>query len=362
MRLFRSLAVLLPVFCLGSLSSCETARFYAQAVRGQMDILDRARPVAAVAVDPGTPASLHRKLELVGELRGFARDGLRLPVKRQFSTYADLGRPYAVYNLHAAPEFSIEARTWWYPFVGRAKYRGYFSEKPARVAMAKLAGEGFDVYLGGVRVYSTLGWFADPVLNTFIGDEPAGLAETVFHELSHARVFVGGDSDFNEAFATANAQEGVRRWLWSRGDAAGVARYERGLERDRRILELLMRTRDELAALYERSASSPAGERRVLKARVFAKAKAEYAAMRSRSEVDHVRDIWFERQFNNARLAAIATYHDLVPGFAALLRAQGGDLERFYAAVARMRSMDRERRREMLLGLTAPGSAGSARS
>lgn len=345
------------------LSSCGTARFYAQAVRGQLEILQKARPISSVEAKIETDAVLREKLKLVTELRNFARMELRLPVKKQFSTYADLGRPYAVICVYAAPEFSTDGKTWWYPFVGHAKYRGFFDEKLAKEEAGQLKRDGFDIYAGGVRVYSTLGWFADPVLNTFINEDPAEVAETIFHELTHSRVFIRGDSDFNEAFATANAQEGVRRWLRSKGDAAALARYEKGLGRDEKILLLLKKTRDHLAKLYEGKDTMPAEEMRRAKARQLDAARQEYAAMKMRGEADGVRDPWFGKHLNNARLASIATYRDLVPGFARLLRENDGNLEKYYRAVEAMQSMDKVRRREVLAPQTKQGtSAAPARS
>lgn len=329
-------------------ASCGTVRFYAQAVRGHMGILRLARPVAAAEADPRTTGQLRHRLALVAELRDFARRELRLPVTRQFGTYADLGRPYAVWNVYAAPEFSVEAKSWWYPFIGKAKYRGFFREDLARRELAGLRSGGYDAHLGGVRAYSTLGWFADPVLNTFIGDDPAGLAETIFHELSHARVFLSGDSDFNEAFATANAQEGVRRWLREKGDTSALARYERGLRRDEKLLALLDRARGGLKMLYAKRDMLPVDELRGAKARVFESVRLEYDAMRKRGEVDAVRDGWFGREINNARLASIGTYHDLVPGFTRMLRESGGSLDEFYGAVAAMRSLGKDARRRRL--------------
>lgn len=330
------------------LASCGTARFYSQAVHGHAEMMHKARPIPQVEADPETDAKLRQRLKLVTYLREFARVELRLPVKKQFSTYADLGRPYAVICVFAAPEFSVEGKSWWYPLVGRAKYRGFFDEKLARREIAELKREGLDVFAGGVRVYSTLGWFADPVLNTFIHGEPAELAETIFHELTHARVFIGGDSDFDEAFATANAQEGVCRWLRSKGDTVALAKYERGLLRDERLLRLLKITRARLAELYKKQDEMPAGEMRRAKDGIFDAAREEYKSMKRRGEADGLRDAWFGSQFNNARLVAIAAYHDLVPGFARMLREHDGNLEKFYEVVAAMKSMSKDGRRLQL--------------
>lgn len=333
------------------LASCGIARFYSQAVQGHEEMTHKARPIPQVEADPETSIKLRQRLRLVTELREFAKSELRLPVKKQFSTYADLGRPYAVICVFAAPEFSVEGKSWWYPLVGRAKYRGFFDEKLARREIAELKRDGLDVYAGGVRVYSTLGWFADPVLNTFIDQEPAELAGIIFHELTHARVFIGGDSDFNEAFATANAQEGVRRWLRSKGDAVALAKYERGLQRDERLLGLLKNTRAQLAELYEKQDVMPVGEMRHAKVEIFDAAREEYKSMKRRGEADGLRDAWFGSQFNNARLAAIAAYHDLVPGFAGMLREHDGNLEKFYDAVAAMKSMGKDGRRLRLAAI-----------
>jgi predicted aminopeptidase len=343
-NILRSAAALAPLL----MASCGTVRFYSQAVQGQREMLHRARPLAAVAADPASSEKLRRQLAVVAELREFARTGLHLPVTKQFGTYADLGRPYAVLNVYAAPEFSVEAVSWWYPFIGRAKYRGFFDEKLARQEAADLKRAGLDVVLSGVRVYSTLGWFADPVLNTFIGEAPAELAETLFHELTHARVFIRGDSDFNEAFATANAQEGVRRWLRAKGDATALAHYEQGLRRDEKLLDLLTRTRASLKDLYGKKGALSGDAMRLAKARALEAAREEYAAMKRRGEADSARDGWFGKQFNNARLASIATYHDLVPGFEQMLRDNGGDVERFYESVAAMKHLGKAERRERL--------------
>ncbi|HEY2573700.1 MAG TPA: aminopeptidase [Verrucomicrobiaceae bacterium] len=359
----RFLALLSACSASGLLGSCESARFYSQAVNGQAQMLRQARKIELVEADPESSKTLRGQLALVDELKQFARTELHLPVQKQYRTFADLRRPYAVVNVYAAPEFSVEAKTWWYPFVGAAKYRGFFDERMAREEAAQLRRRGYDVYLGGVRVYSTLGWFPDPVLNTFIGDEPSGLAETVFHELTHARVFIRGDSDFNEAFATANAQEGVRRWLRAKGDVSALARFEEALRRDEKILALLARTRVRLNALYENKDKIPVEALRQAKARELDAARREYAAMQRRGEADHTRDGWFGKQFNNARLASVATYYDLVPAFEAMLRNCHGDLERFYASVAEMRKLEMTERRRRLQELSPPvPSAGSVRS
>ncbi len=340
------LALLLAV--LPGLPACSTARFYAQAIHGQAEILRKARPNPAVLRDPQTPASVRHKLIVTGAARRFARTDLGLPGERQYDRYTDLGRRYVSWVVYAAPEFSTAGKTWWYPLLGSLEYRGFFSKTAAEEEAARLRTQGWETYVGGVGAYSTLGWFRDPVLNTFLHRPDAELAELLFHELTHVQLFLPGDTEFNEAFATANAEEGVRRWLRSRGDRPGLVRYEATLTRDRQIIQFLLATRQELTALYARPSRDPA-ELRLAKAAVFRKMRRTFARIRAAWPHDSRLDRALPKPWNNARLNTVATYYTLVPGFQRLLKEQHGDLSHFYAAVAKMRSLTKDQRRTLLL-------------
>jgi predicted aminopeptidase len=341
-----SLALLVAVIAISV--SCSSSHFYSQAAQGQADMLRRARPIPKLLADPGTEGKLREQLKLVEELRTFAHDRLKLPTNRQYRNYADLGRKFAVWNVYAAPEFSLEAKTWRYPIVGALKYRGFFSEGAAKEEAEELREDGYDVMVGGVRVYSTLGWFSDPVLNTFVNDKESQLAETLFHELTHARFFVSGDTDFNEAYATAAGQEGVRQWLRSKGDDKGLEKYESELREFSRILALLRSTRAKLEALYAREDEMTEEEMRLQKTAIFDQARKEYEAMKRRGDCDDTYDRLFGTQLNNARLTALATYYDLVPAFQRLYEEQGRDWEKFHQAVQAMKPLSRKERREKL--------------
>ena len=338
-------SLLLPLTLL-TVTSCRGVRFYTQAIGGQMDILAKARPIEKVQASARTPDKLRAQLTLVQELRMYAHDTLKLPTDKQYRTYADLGRDYVVWNVVAAPEFSLEARTWSYPFLGKLKYRGYFREKDAREEAARVKALGDDVAVGGVRVYSTLGVFRDPVLNTFIKDDPEDLAETLFHELTHARLYIPGDTDFNEAYATAAAQQGVRAWLREKGDRAMLARYESHLGRQARVLGLLKDTRARLKVLYTKAGTLDEAHLRTEKARILEGARTEYAAMQRRGELPGSAPL--TKSLNNARLAALATYHDLVPAFTRLYQDCGGDWETFHRRVAAMKGLTKAERRSAL--------------
>jgi predicted aminopeptidase len=250
--------------------------------------------------------------------------------------------------LFASPEFSVDAKTWRYPFVGGLKYRGYFSEKDARAEAKQLKAQGLEVYAGGVEAYSTLGVFHDPVLNTFFHRTDAEVAELIFHELTHVKCFLPGDSDFNEAFATANSENAVRLWLLSRGERAALAEYESGLAKDRDIVHLLLHTRDQLAKLYAQKGLSPEEMRRRKNA-LFADLHTGYLEVRRLHHGDSLYDRAFAKPWNNARLNTVATYYDLVPGFDRLLQREHGNLPAFYRDVEKMRHLSIEERRKRLM-------------
>ena len=275
------------------------------------------------------------------------RAQLDLPAQREYGRYTDLGRRYVSWVLFAAPEFSVEGKTWWYPFVGDLIYRGYFSEKDARAEARRLKAQGLEVYVGGVEAYSTLGVFRDPVLNTFFHRTDAEVAELIFHELTHVKCFLPGDSDFNEAFATANAEMAVRRWLLSKGDRAALAEYESALAKDRDIVRLLLDTRAKLGQLYAQKNLSPEEMRR-RKATIFVQLHAGYLEIRRQHHGDSVYDRAFAKPWNNARLNTVATYYDLVPAFERLLEREHGNLPAFYAAVEKMRHLSKAQRRARL--------------
>ena len=334
------------------LSGCSTVSYYAQAVSGQLDLVMRARPVEQVLADPATPAALRERLARAAAIREFASRELGLPDNGSYRRYADLGRPYVVWNVFAAPALSVRPRLSCFPIAGCVSYRGFYAEADARAHAAALAAEGNDVYVGGVPAYSTLGWFDDPLLSTFIGYPDAELARLVFHELSHQLLYVRDDTLFNESFAVAVELEGVRRWLAANGDAEGQARFERGRRMRAQFVGLVSRTRSELSALY-RGGDSDA-DKLAGKQAAFARFRGDYARLKQEWGGFNGYDRVLEGGLNNALLVAITSYSELVPAFQAMLARAGGDLPAFYAEARRVGALSAADRRAALNSLDRP--------
>jgi predicted aminopeptidase len=323
-----------------TLAGCETLSYYAQAIGGHLDLVGRARPVDELLADAQTPQSLRQQLALAQRLREFASRGLSLPDNGSFRRYSDLQRPYAVWNVFAAEEFSVEPLQSCFPVAGCVAYRGFFAHADAARHALQLRERGLDVAILGVPAYSTLGTFDDPLLSTFIAWPEVELARLIFHELAHQVVYVKDDSTFNESFAVTVEREGVRRWLAQAGRAGELRRYEEARQRERELAQLVGATRARLASLYASGLAPQAMRER--KRSEFAAFAAEPAFQR------------FARRTggdaNNALLASFATYSQRVPAFERMLAQEGGDLPRFYDAVRALAALGRAERDLRLAG------------
>jgi predicted aminopeptidase len=309
-----ALVLLLPMLATG----CETLSYYGQAIRGQLGLLAAARPIESWLADPATPPELRARLETARRIREYASRDLGLPDNASYASYAELRRPYPVWNVFAAPRFSIEPRQECFPFTGCVSYRGFFSEQHARKHAERLRAAGYDVHVAGVPAYSTLGWFDDPLLSSFIKYPDAQLARLLFHELAHQRVYAKDDTTFNESFAVTVEEEGVRRWLEAQGRAGELAEFRAAQARKREFARQVQETRKRLAALYAMALPEEA---------MLGRKREEYARLRA------AYPSVVPEEANNAYLGSIALYTELVPQFERLLAAEGGDLPAFYRSV-----------------------------
>ncbi|MEX2962428.1 aminopeptidase [Microbulbifer sp. TYP-18] len=325
---------------------CETAGYYSQAVAGQLRILAAREPIDRVLAAPDTDEQLERQLRLVKSIRTYARDQLHLPVGRAYATYVQLDRAYPIWNVLAAPEFSLKARQWCYPIAGCASYRGYFHRDDALKKARQLTEEDYDVYLGPVPAYSTLGWFNDPVLSSFITWPADRLARLLFHELAHRRVYISGDTRFNESFATAVAELALPDWRRQRGLPGPAS----GGEAERRQLnQLLLQARKQLQLLYGRDMGDDSKRRQ--KANILARLRQCYGQM-SASWPNPARYQTYIDKTNNATLALVEEYRSLVPAFRQLYLQSGG-WEDFYRAVERLGGENKKARDARLQALGA---------
>lgn len=337
------------IFGLAAMAAgCAQLGYYAQAAHGEFTVLSDAKPIDDWLSDPGTGSKLKSRLERVKQIRVFAAQELGLPDNGTFKTYTDLKRPYVLWNVVATPVLSLKPAQWCFPIAGCVNYRGYYSKDDAQLFAAELRHDGFDVQVAGVAAYSTLGWFNDPVLSTFIQYPDAELARLVFHELAHQVVYVPGDSQFNESFATAVEEAGVERWLAEYGDDHMRQAHVDHKRRKQDFLTLLQQCRRALEDNYARAASS--AEKIKQKEAIFQTVKEDYQVLKAAWGGYSGYDRWFAEPLSNAHLASVATYHDFVPGFRALLMREKS-FSRFYDSVRALAALDKEARHRQLTRL-----------
>lgn len=354
------LLLMLAVLLAGPLAGCSNLGYYAQAMGGHLDVMRATQPIGDVVRDPASNPELRKNLADVLAIREFASRELGLPDNNSYRTYADVGRPFVVWNVFAAPEFSLEPQRWCMLMVGCVNYRGYYDRQDAERLAADLRQEGYDTFVGGVSAYSTLGYFDDPVLSSFLRLGTPEVARTVFHELAHQLVFVEGDSLFNESFATAVENEGMRRWLASRAVPGQHTVFEAQRERKVAFAGLMRDYRKKFRALY--ASARATDQQRHAKAELLDALRSDYADLKAGWGGYAGYDKFFSEDLNNAKLASLALYSELVPAFEALLEEENHDLPRFYQRVVALAALGKESRRgELTRLLPASGDIRQAR-
>jgi predicted aminopeptidase len=336
----------------GLLASCSTLDYYTQAAQGQLELLSDARPIDDWIADPGTSTKLRHRLETARQIRRFAVAEMALPDNNSYKNYAALKRQYVLWNVVATPELSLRPLEWCFPVAGCVNYRGYYSKAAAESYARELRADGDDVEVGGVAAYSTLGWFSDPLISTFINYPDGELARMVFHELAHQIVYAQGDSQFNESFASTVEEVGVERWMERFGNPQMRDAYARYRSRKKDFLALLMKYRKALEQNYAVVDRGDA-EKRAVKVRLFQELKDEYQVLKGNWGGYAGYDRFFDQPLSNAHLASIATYEDFVPAFRVLLQREGS-FPKFYAAVKRLADMDSADRHRVLNAMVPP--------
>lgn len=332
-------------------SGCSTLGYYGHVAHGQASLLVHRKSIDAVVADQSTDAVLRDRLSEAEAARRFASDHLGLPRNKSYTTYVDLGRPYATWNVFATPEFSVDPVTHCFPFAGCVAYVGFFDKASAERERKKLAEEGNDTAIEGSAAYSTLGWFADPILSSMLRWSDGELEGVIFHELSHQLIYVEDDTAFDESFATFVQREGLRQWRASRGltPAGGGSSA-----RDDAFTALVLDLRERLRALYARELDAPA--MREAKAAEIDAFRERYRHLRATEwKDDSAYDRWIEAPINNARLVPFGLYDRWVPAFERLFMRANGDWPTFYGYVRGLAHLPKEERgRQLDAWLAAP--------
>ncbi len=340
MRVFFSLVILLV------LTACSDLGYYWHSTKGHLAVMNKRVYIVEMLEDPELDPGLRKRLQLVQQIRRFSIDVLSLPDSGSYTRYAQLDRPYVLQNVFAAPEFSIRLHSWCYLIVGCTSYRGYYDDDLLAEYIALLKQQSFDVHVGKVPAYSTLGWFDDPILSSFIDWPDFRLAGLLFHELTHQQIYLDDHTQFNESLAAAVQQAGTELWLKSRNEHAKLDRYRRWVEYRHQVVKLIEATRERLAQLYQSDVSD--SEKRDRKQAIFQTARENHGSIANSLNYRGGFARWFAGDLNNAKLASVSTYNALAPAFLAMIEAHDYDFELFFETVETIGDLDRESREQCL--------------
>ena len=324
------------------LGGCADLGYYWHSANGHLDVMQRRVDIDDLLADDSLDTGLRERLELVREIRTFSVTRLALPDNDSYLSYAELDRPWLIRNLFAAPEFSTRLHQWCYPIIGCAGYRGYYDEKRLQGDAEALEAEGFEIHVGNVAAYSTLGWFDDPVLSTFVNWPDYRLAGLLFHELTHQQLYIDDDTTFNESLASAVQQAGTELWLRSRNRDAELARFNAWLDYRGEVVALIAATREDLEDIYRRDIGD--ADKRGHKAALFEQARITHGEIAGRHGIEGGFSAWFAGELNNAKIGSVAAYNLEVPAFLNMLRAHGNDFGAFYLYVEKVGALDRDAR------------------
>jgi len=339
--------LLIAALVLAAVSACDSVAYYTQAVTGQVSLLWQRQPIEELLSDPSLDPVLRQKLEVVRQATDYAEQSLELSANGSYQSYVELERRHLVWNVFAAPPFSTQPVSWCFPIAGCVDYRGYFSEDAAMAYASNLQARGMDVFVGGVDAYSTLGWFNDPVPSTVIQRPDHQLVALIFHELAHQKLYLPGDTAFNESFASFVSQEGLRRWLDLQQQPELFVQSVQDLLEQQRFIDFVLDYRRRFTALF---ASHVSEEDMIVQKQALQEQMRQDWREQTESGNDRYR-AWFRGPLNNAQLSTVGSYYTWVPAFSALFDSSGQDFEEFYRAVAELAALPPEPRQGRLQSL-----------
>lgn len=328
-----------------ALTGCQSLQFYQQAISGQARLLLTQQSTDELLQASSDP-TLRERIELVNDILAFAEEK-GLPSNGSYQSYVETGKPFIVWNVFASRPFDLSLKTHCFPVAGCVSYRGYFSRSDAEAYAERLEQQGYETYISGAAAYSTLGWFNDPLLDTFLFRREERLAALLFHELAHQLVYVPGDTRFSESVATAVERYLLKLWLVEINQPSKFEAYLASDKRRAEVVALIHQTRLELQTMYTSSLTRE--EMRIRKVASFEELVEGYEALRTTWDEGNEFHRWMAAGINNPKLETVADYNEWVPALLPLLEAEG--IGGFRDRVQSLARMDSDARNDALKSL-----------
>lgn len=314
------------------MGGCWSSRYLAKQGVGQLNLLRQRRKIGDVLQDPGVEPDLKRRLALAQAARDFGVRELGLRGGDEFTRFVDSSGAPIAWNVCAAYKDKLEPHLNSFPIVGAIPYLGFFDENDALREAERLRKLDLDVWVRPVAGYSTLGIMSDPIYSSMLDGPDSRIVEVVLHEMTHATVYLAGESDWNESLATVVGIEGASLFFARRGDQAAAAgifedakRHQADEENFSRFIEPVAKA---LETLYASTATR--AEKLHRRERIFADARAKYLQLFP-PPPGHEPGLFASEKLNNAVIIGYTTYHRDSPEHRRLLERLHGDLRRLVA-------------------------------
>lgn len=211
----------------------------------------RAKPIDRLAANPALSGKERRFFNEIRRIRAYAIDSIGLNTNRNYTRYVTVDSEYLVAVVSAADSASFSVKKWCYPILGCFPLRAYYDIHDAEKAAAGFRRKGYETNIDKVDGFSTLGIFSDPLYSFMADYSVFGLAQFLFHEQTHATVFLN-NVQFSEELATFVAREGALAYLESYYGATSpeYTNAQRFLADQKAYLRLLRRLYADLQAVY----------------------------------------------------------------------------------------------------------------
>ena len=314
------------------LSSCQLG-YLIHVSYNHLAMLSSKEPIEDVLKSGRLTPEQKKKVEISQEARIYAFEKLKLNKSDNYSKYVDLKRPYVTWTVTASQKWKFEPYLWNYPFIGKAPYKGFYSEKLAAEEADDLRKKDLDVSVRGVSAYSTLGKLTDPLLSSMLNYSEHSLVNTIIHELVHTTLFIKDNIDFNERLAVFVANKGTEQfYLEKEGVDSPTLKKIRDENYDDELFSKFITAEiDDLKKWYEVTdpAKLPADDReKIRQERLQLIAKHFDERLKSQLKTKSY-DRLFKKEFNNADLSVFNTYMKSLDVFEAVYRKNGSNVPDF---------------------------------
>ncbi|MDX1960996.1 MAG: aminopeptidase [Leptospiraceae bacterium] len=336
------LILILPLF----LSNC--IGYLLHLGKGQFQILYDRKEISKLINQTDIDSNQKEKLKLIADAREFALENLSLNKKGGFLYFTKLDRTEVGWHVTASYPLKFESYTWWFPIVGKVPYKGYFDLEEAKKLEDDLIKEGLDTRLRITAGYSTLGWFSDPVLSPQLRLRDDELVALVIHELSHATVYINGDSIFNESYASFVEEMGTKKFFetnFKEKSEEILTKRKKIQTENKYIISEMKKTGNQLKELYNEKITD---EEKLNRKKEIIETFRE--TILSNPELQFLdKERYKKIKLNNESFIGVLRYASGFSFFQKKLEEVNGDFKKFHEEMEKMKSLTKQEREKLIV-------------